>query len=158
MRAVGAWGVPAWILLLSGVVGLVYATVRPIDGAAAAPRSMPARPASVSVPYSAESLSHVVTSRDVFRAGRRPSAVGFDPLRSDQPLEAPLRPVLALVGIVAGREPSAVIEGFPGVEGGRVVRVGDVVAGLLVQRIAPGGVRVVGMDTVWVLTVREPWR
>jgi hypothetical protein len=63
-----------------------------------------------------------------------------------------------LVGIVTGVEPTAVIEGFPGIEGSRVVRIGDVVAALRVRSIRPTGVRITGMDTVWTLTVREPWR
>jgi hypothetical protein len=73
-------------------------------------------------------------------------------------VEAPPKPTLVLVGIVAGLDPTAVIEGFPGIEGSRVVRVGDVVAALRVRSIGPIGVRITGMDTVWTLTVREPWR
>jgi hypothetical protein len=38
-----------------------------------------------------------------------------------------------------------------------VVREGDTVAGLLVKSIRDGVVAVVGMDTVWVLTVEQPW-
>ena len=68
------------------------------------------------------------------------------------------KPLLVLVGIVAGPEPSAVIEGFPGVEGARVVRIGDEVSGLKVTRIWETNVRIVGMDTLWVLQVREPWK
>jgi hypothetical protein len=63
-----------------------------------------------------------------------------------------------LLGLVTGAEATAVIEGFPGVEGARVVRVGDVVAGLRVKQIASDRVVIVGMDTTWVLKVREPWR
>jgi len=51
-----------------------------------------------------------------------------------------------------------VIEGFPGVESARVVRVGDVVAGLRVKQIGGDHVTIVGMDTTWTLKVREPWR
>jgi len=39
-----------------------------------------------------------------------------------------------------------------------VVRIGDAVAGIKVQQIAGDHVRLVGMDTVWVLRVREPWK
>jgi hypothetical protein len=63
-----------------------------------------------------------------------------------------------LVGIVAGPEPTAVIDGFPGIDGSRVVRIGDVVATLRIRSIGLTGVRITGMDTVWTLTVREPWR
>jgi hypothetical protein len=66
--------------------------------------------------------------------------------------------VLALVGLVAGIEASAVIEGLPGIEGARVVRVGDVVAGLRVKQIVSDRVTIVGMDTTWILRVREPWK
>jgi len=98
-------------------------------------------------------------SRDVFRSARRPSPIVYDPQRAAAPVEInqPPKPALALVGIVAGPEPTAVIEGFPGIEGGRVVRAGDVVSGLRVKRIDGDRVVIVGMDTTWVLKVREPW-
>jgi hypothetical protein len=73
-------------------------------------------------------------------------------------VDRPPKPALALLGLIAGAEPTAVIEGLPGVEGSRVVRVGDVVSGVRVVRIGVDHVRLVGMDTVWVLKVREPWR
>ncbi len=38
------------------------------------------------------------------------------------------------------------------------VRVGDVVAGLRIKRIGGDQVVIVGMDTTWVLKVREPWK
>ena len=63
-----------------------------------------------------------------------------------------------MVGVVNGSEPSAVIEGLPGIEGSRVVRVGDVVAGLQIKKIANGRVVIAGMDTTWVLEIREPWK
>jgi len=59
---------------------------------------------------------------------------------------------------VEGAAPSAVIEGFPGVEGSHVVRVGDVIAGLAIKRVGGGRVVITGMDTTWVLEVRQPWR
>jgi hypothetical protein len=66
--------------------------------------------------------------------------------------------VLVLVGLVDGSPATAVIEGFPGVEGARLVRVGDVIAGVRVAAIGSRTVRLAGMDTVWTLTVREPWQ
>jgi len=98
-------------------------------------------------------------SRDVFRSARRPSPIVYDLQRAAAPVEInqPPKPAMALVGIVAGPEPTAVIEGFPGIEGGRVVRAGDVVSGLRVKRIDGDRVVIVGMDTTWVLKVREPW-
>jgi len=100
-----------------------------------------------------------IASRDPFRIGRRPALPAYDPLRlAEQQAPPPLRPPLLLVGIIDGSSPSAVIEGFPGVDGARVVRVGDVVAGLAVKKVSNGQVVVTGMDTTWVLQVREPWK
>jgi hypothetical protein len=106
----------------------------------------------------AESVGAIV-SRDPFRIGRRPTLPAYDPQRLAQQLAPPAsKPTLLLVGVVNGREPSAVIEGLPGVEGSRVMRVGDAVAGLQIKSIANGRVIVAGMDTTWVLEVREPWK
>jgi hypothetical protein len=105
-----------------------------------------------------ESLSAIV-SRDPFRIGRRPAVVAYDPVRlAEQLAPVPPKPALTLVGVVSGSEPSAVVEGLPGVEGSRVLRVGDVVAGLQIKQIGNGRVVIVGMDTTWVLEVREPWK
>lgn len=161
MRDVGAWGVGAWSLAVSGVLAVAWATFAPLSGRAA-PFSVPPRP-SQSAPvrlYAADSLADVVVARDVFRAGRRPAGVAYNPSVAEAapPAFALPKPALLLVGVVHGADPTAVIEGFPGVEGARVVRVGDRVGELRVAGIGRDRVRIVGMDTVWVLTVREPWR
>jgi len=107
---------------------------------------------------SAESVSAIV-SRDPFRVERRPMRPAYDPLRlAEQLAPPPPRPALILAGVIDGAEPSAVIEGLPGIEGSRVMRVGDVVSGLQVRQIGNGRVTIVGMDTTWVLEVREPWK
>ncbi len=100
-----------------------------------------------------------IVSRDPFRLGRRPAVPAYDPLRLAEQLapQAP-RPTLVLVGVLDGRPPSAVIEGMPGVEGSRVIRVGDVIGSLKVRAVSRGGVVITGMDTTWVLKVREPWK
>jgi len=63
-----------------------------------------------------------------------------------------------LVGMMEGSFPSAIIEGFPGVEGARVVRAGDEIGLLAVKKVGNGRVVISGMDTTWVLHVREPWK
>lgn len=109
-------------------------------------------------PITSDSIAAVV-ARDPFRVGRLPAITAYDPVRLAQPVAPPPpRPVLTLVGIVHGPDASAVIEGLPGIEGSRVVRVGDVVAGLRIKRIANNRVTIAGMDTTWVLEVRDPWR
>ena len=106
----------------------------------------------------AESVAAVV-SRDPFRIGRRPLLPAYDPLRlAEQLAPPPPKPTLILVGVVNGLAPSAVIEGLPGVEGSRVMRVGDTVAGLKIEKITKSRVVIAGMDTTWVLEVREPWK
>jgi hypothetical protein len=98
-------------------------------------------------------------ARDPFRIGRLPAITAYDPVRLSQPvLPPPPRPILTLVGLVNGAEASAVVEGLPGIEGSRVVRVGDIFAGLQIKQIANNRVVIVGMDTTWVLEVREPWK
>lgn len=146
--------------LLSGLGAVArfgaWPLVRPVipeaRGSTREPSTSPPR-------LSAESLGAVLVARDPFRVARRSAAVTYDPVRLSQPeVPPPAKPVLSLVGLVAGVEPTALVEGFPGVEGARVVRVGDVIAGLTVRQISSDGILIVGMDTVWVLTVREPWR
>jgi hypothetical protein len=99
-----------------------------------------------------------IVSRDPFRLARRPALPAYDPLRLAEQLAPPPRPPLVLVGVLDGRPASAVIEGVPGVEGSRVIRVGDVIGSLTVKAVSRAGVVITGMDTTWVLQVREPWK
>ncbi len=153
--------VTAWSLGASGVGALLWAATASlvtVPGAHAPRFHTPSRTSAR--PYPVDSLARLAVSRPLFRASRRPSSVAYDPQRAVAPVESnqPPKPALALVGIVAGPEPSAVIEGFPGVEGSRVVRAGDVVSALRVKRVEGDRVVIVGMDTTWVLKVREPWK
>ena len=154
-----AWGVGTWVGV--GGIALVvsaFAPIATITAPAVPRRSAPllAGPRS----YAVDSLSRAAVTRDVFRATRRPAAITYDPQRAAAPLtvnQVP-KPTLALLGLVGGEQATAVIEGFPGVEGARVVRVGDVVSGLKVKQIGSDRVTIVGMDTTWTLKVREPWK
>jgi hypothetical protein len=153
------WGVGAWVI--AGLAAFTIALVAPVvESAQPDPLRRPSPPSAVLRPYPADSLAHLTASRDLFRSVRRPSSLAYDPQRAAAPVETnqPPKPALALVGIVAGPEPSAVIEGIPGIEGSRVMRVGDVVSGFRVKRIGGDHVVIVGMDTTWVLKVREPWK
>jgi len=108
-----------------------------------------------------DSLAAAVAARDPFRVSRRPSNVVYDPVRLAQPATPPPpKPVLALVGIVWDnrRDPTALVEGLPNVDGPRPVRQGETIAGLRVKTITPDRVVITGLDTTWTLTVREPWR
>ncbi len=118
----------------------------------------PARAREVGQRMASESIAAIV-NRDPFRIGRLPAITAYDPVRLAQPVAPPPpRPVLTLVGLVNGSDASAVVEGLPGVEGSRVVRIGDSIAGLRIKQIRNNRVVIVGMDTTWVLEVREPWK
>lgn len=149
LRCVGVLGVAAVVRVMGWPLARVV-----IPEASGAPAPRAASPQRVAT----ESLGTRLVGRDPFRIARRPASVAYDPLRVGQPETPPVpKPVLSLVGVVTGRAPSALIEGFPGIEGVRLVREGDLVAGLRVKRITEQGVRIAGMDTVWVLTMRKLW-
>jgi hypothetical protein len=152
------WGVGAWVV--AGGVALAVSAFAPVvtlTPSAALRRPSPS--SAVLRTYAADSFARLAVSRDVFRTARRAPALAYDPQRAAAPVEPQVpMPVLALLGIVAGAEATAVIEGFPGIEGARVVRVGDVLSGLRVKQIATDRVLVAGMDTTWMLRVREPWK
>jgi hypothetical protein len=115
----------------------------------------------VRVKAAPESLMNLVVSWAPFRASRTPPAVAFEPDREFAPArEVPQvpKPQLALTGIVWEPEASAVIEGIPGSEGAVVVRTGELAGGWRVRRIERNRVVIAGLDTVWVLTVKEPWK
>ncbi|HVH66652.1 MAG TPA: hypothetical protein VM716_02190 [Gemmatimonadales bacterium] len=126
------------------------------------PPSAPAAPlpAAASPERQPDSLGVAFVARDPFRVARRPTDVPYDPMRLAQPVAAAApKPALALVGIVWdwGRDPTALVEGLPGSDGPRPVRVGETVAGLRVKTIALDQVVITGLDTTWTLQVRQPW-
>ncbi len=151
LLVVGVLGVAASLRIAAGPIARVH-----LPRAAAHDTS--AQVSGAGGRIAAESVAFVV-SRDPFRIGRRPLLPVYDPLRlAEQLAPPPPKPTLLLVGLVSGADPSAVIEGLPSVEGSRILRVGDVVAGLRVKTISDNRVVIVGMDTTWVLGVREPWK
>jgi hypothetical protein len=108
-----------------------------------------------------DSLAQAIVPRDPFRMTRRPASLAYDPVRAAQP-PAPTapKPALVLTGIVwdSRGNPAAVLDGLPGSAGPRVVRPGEQVGALQVRHIARDRVVVMGLDTLWTLTVREPWK
>ena len=162
MRGVGLWSVGVWALGVGGVVAVVAAAVGPL-GEGGLRSSVVGSRLTVEPPptaYPAESLASVVVARDPFRATRRSAEVAYDAARLE-PIAAqptPPKPALVLSGIVwsSGREAAAVIAGLPGVDGPRVLRVGEQAVGITVRAISTTEVRLVGLDTTWVLHVRQP--
>ncbi|HEV8398623.1 MAG TPA: hypothetical protein VGQ18_02170 [Gemmatimonadales bacterium] len=155
----GMWGVGAWVG--AGGIALLISAFAPVVNVTSSAVLRRPPPSSAGIrSYPTDSLARVAVSRDLFRATRRAPSLAYDPQRAASPVDAsqPPKPTLTLVGLVGGAEATAVIEGFPGVEGSRVVRVGDAVSGIKVAEIRGNRVRLAGMDTVWVLQVREPWK
>jgi hypothetical protein len=108
-----------------------------------------------------DSIILAASARAPFQPSRRQASVRFDARRvlpSTPPPPPPPRPQLALTGIVWGQDPAAVVEGLPGIEGGKLVRKGEQVNGITIRRVARNHIEASGFDTLWTLTVREAWR
>lgn len=152
-------------LIVTGGVGFALAVrlvASPLVSVAAPPRAEPSIQATTSHPLpTSDSVLTALVAHDPFRMARRPSPILYDPVRLAQPSTPPApRPTLSLVGIVwdDGHEPTALVDGLPGIDGSRPLRRGETVAGLHVKAIRADRVVIVGLDTTWTLTVREPWR
>ena len=153
------------LLVCALVAGLTLAAriaAWPLVGVALPERETGDAGVAAAMPLAAsESASGLIVARDPFRVTRRPALLAYDPMRVGQPLPPPVpRPTLALDGIVwdGGVSPTALVEGFSGIEGPRVVGKGDAVGDLRVKDIRRDRVVVVGRDTMWTLTVKEPWK
>lgn len=150
----------AWALVAGGVFVVAFAAGTPMGVAAPPPpgNRLTARQ-PVSRGYAGDSLARETVARDLFRAERRPARVSYDPIKATAPpVPQVQKPVLVLAGIVWGKDPTALIEGLPGTDGSRVLRLGEVVAGFTVREIQRDRVIVTGLDTTWTLQVKEPWR
>ena len=159
MNRAGLWTVSVWSLPLSGLGAAVLAATVSVAKTEAPPRRSTDRLVAIAASRPVDSLVRRTIERDPFRSSRQTPDVAYDPLAAattGAPAAVP-KPSLVLTGIVLGTSPEAVLEGLPGLDGPRVLRVGDVVAGLRISSIESGRVTVVGMDTVWVLKVRQPW-
>jgi len=160
MIATRYWSNGAWGAMAAGLAAIVWSSTATLDADAERGGTPEVRePTHAVIPYNGDSLVHVVVSHDAFRVNRTAATLAYDPNRAIVPAQpGPPKPALALVGLIAGADPTAVIEGLPGVEGSRAVRVGDLVGGLRVARIDRDQVVIKGMDTTWVLMVKEPWK
>jgi hypothetical protein len=152
-------------LIVAGGGGLalvVRLVASPLLGIAPLPRVDPPIPAEASHPHvPSDSLVMAVVAHDPFRLAHRPSVTMYDPARLAQPSTPPApKPSLSLVGIAwdDGHDPTALVDGLPGIDGPRPLRRGETVAGLRVKAIRADRVVIIGLDTTWTLTVREPWR
>jgi hypothetical protein len=106
-----------------------------------------------------DSLAALIVSRDPFRISRQPATVPFDPDGAARggapPVQPPQRPAFVLAGVVLGEEPAALVDGLPGVEGTRVMRVGERVGDYVLRAVSAERAVLAGPDTVWTLRVRS---
>lgn len=130
---------------------------RSLDSAPAVPPKLP--PASPAPEARARALLAVADEQTPFRPdGELPFLrFGESPPPPVAPRPAVERPKLSVSGIVSGAEPVAIVEGLPGREWPIALAQGAAEAGFRVTRIEWDRVTITGMDTVWVLRVREAW-
>ncbi len=117
----------------------------------------PAPESAVLALANADSLARVIAAHDPFRAARLPASVRFDPeAGAPGALPPPVvqRPTFSLAGVMMGAEPTALVDGLPGTEGTRVLRVGERVGDYVVREIGRDRVVIAGRDTTWTLRVR----
>jgi hypothetical protein len=113
------------------------------------------------VPAPPDSLARLVAGRDPFRLMRSPASARFDPVTNAPgapPPPMPPRPALSLAGIVMGAEPSALVEGIPGSDRPRLLRIGERAGDFLVRQITAERVIIAGHDTTWTLRVRNRYQ
>ncbi len=119
----------------------------------------PRRPVVTVPAESAAAWSRVIGARDPFRLERRPADVRYGAApRIEAMVQRPPRPALVLQGILGGPPWRAVVEGLPGRTGGTVLAEGDSVGPLAVRLVTRDSIVIAGMDTTWVLRIRETWR
>jgi hypothetical protein len=101
-------------------------------------------------------LLEVAVQRNPFRESRTPSSVELlDGEAASTRSEMTARPTLRLVGIVGGPPWSALLDGMPGREGAVLVAASDTAGDLVIASVDSAQVRVVGRDTVWILTLER---
>jgi len=155
----GAWA-------LSGVVALaaIVAWTTAVPRVPSPPPDVPAgaTPAVVLDTSGVAAATARLRDRNPFRVDRKPAPVRFTPwepppANNPAPKPAPVRPPLAVVGIVGGPPWSAVVEGIPGRETGVLLTVGEEANGIHLTEIRGDTVRLAGFDTTWALIPRRPW-
>lgn len=108
-----------------------------------------------------DSLSLLATARNPFRLTRAPAPVVFDPVAQSlggPPTPRPPRPLPILAGLLLGPSPGALIDGIPGTEGTRLLRIGESAGAFRVRMITPDSVVLEGADTTWSLKLRRTFQ
>jgi len=99
-------------------------------------------------------------TRNPFRLDRKPAEVLYnpwEPVVAAPPAPPPVRPPLALAGLVGGPPWNALIEGIPGRESGVLLQLGDSMNGVRFVALRGDTVVLAAFDTTWSLTARRAW-
>lgn len=154
---------PLAVLAAAGLTTAIRAQLRPPIVPMPAESTDPS--GSVNAPatrWNADSVQAIATARNPFRSARAPAAVQFDPaaglVTGAPPAPQPPRHAPSLSGIMMGAEPAVLLDGIPGVEGGRLLRAGERAGPFLVRAISHDRVVVQGPDTVWTLRLRSTFQ
>jgi hypothetical protein len=150
IRLVVVARVLAGLVLVAGLGTAATMGLRPAvapHALAAAPRRPPPLADRMTIVVAESMIARFVAAAP-FRRDRRPPSRSPGPVLASSAAPVP-RPELRLTGLALGGRPAAVIDGWPGAEGGRLLVVGDTAAGLRLVRVSADGAVVVGRDTVY---------
>ncbi len=146
------------VTLLAGADTVRMLLVSPLAAAPAARVSgTGAAPAEVPISVNGDSVASRIAARNPFRAHRTPAAARYTAdfaAGAPQPVR-PAQPAVTLAGIVLGAEPAALLDGLPGVEGTRVLHLGETVGGYTLRSLTTDRAVVVARDTTLILTMRN---
>lgn len=156
-----AMRVTQWVLILAGLgaVATGLRLTRPQRPAAAKTAVLHRRTVSF-VASDSGALLRLGTRRSLFRAHQRPPNIRFGSippavaLSSTPPIP---KPALRLTGVLLGDSAVALVEGLPGFDQAVAWGEGQSQGEFRLVLVARNRVTITGMDTTWLLTVREPW-
>jgi hypothetical protein len=155
---IALWAIALVLIIISGMRSRSIMAAAPTRSSPSAEPAPP--PLRAETPKVLAAAAELLVARDPFRLERRPAGVAYNSATENTPVPPPRppRPALVVTGIIGGPPWEAVLEGIPGRQGSVLVRRGDTLAGLRVRAIGKDSVRIVGMDTTWILTVRRAWQ
>lgn len=109
------------------------------------------------VPTQSDSLARAIAHRNPFRSDRRSSRIAFDPAVVRGAAAAPVAtPDPNLIGVVGGGSSfAAVLRGFPGLEGARVLGPGERAGAYTVRAVYDDSAIVAGPDSLLRLRLRR---
>jgi len=152
-----------WLLtgvFFAGTVERARVMSAPNDRQKSARTNAPTFPQAPIAAESLNVLANRIVAADAFRISRRPSPVPFGTAgdAAEAAVPKPPKPALVLSGIVGGPPWIGVVDGVPGHDQGVTVQSGDTLGGLRIRSITKHLVLITGLDTVWRLTVHQPWQ